>query len=298
MKRHIIVIGGPTATGKTALSVAVAKVIGGEIVSADSMQIYRRMNVGTAKVMPDEMEGITHHLIDVVEPNEPFSVAQYQQMALCAIDDICKRGKTPIIVGGTGLYVNSILFPMQFREFDPTVRQKVQEMYAQHGAQYMYDLLLSREPHTAKRLFPNDVKRVSRALELSFEGLSHSSGDLKEEPRFDYDMYVLSGDRAGIYARIDKRVDRMMDMGLLAEVKGLLAEGVSPTAQSFQAIAYKEMCLYLEGSLTLDETIALIKKRSRNYAKRQITWFKQYTDAVWLDYADHDNVKRILNDER
>ena len=298
MKGRVIVIGGPTATGKTALSVSVAKALGGEIVSADSMQIYRRMDIGTAKASIEEQGGIPHYMLDVVEPSEPYSVAEYQRDASEHIDDILSRGKTPIIVGGTGLYINSVLYPMTFKQYDPALRDEIADMYRVHGNDYMYALLSEKDPTAASKLFPNDVKRVGRALELALSGEAHNRDDLAKEPLYDYRMYVLSGDRQQIYERINRRVDRMLADGLVDEVKGLLEEGVPSSAQSFQAIAYKETAEYLRGERSYTDTVELIKKRSRNYAKRQLTWFRQYPNAVWLDYRDVDaNIQRVIDND-
>lgn len=298
MKGRIIVIGGPTATGKTALSVAAAKALDGEVVSADSMQIYRRMDIGTAKVTPEEMQGVPHYMIDVVEPDAPFSVAEYQRMASACVDDILSRGKTPILVGGTGLYINSLLYPMTFREYNPQIRAQIEAMYAEKGNEYMYELLRQKAPERAAKLFPNDVKRVGRALELALNGEEHSLGDVHKEPRYDYRMFVLSGDRADLYERINLRVDVMEAKGLVDEVIALLASGVPYSAQSFQAIAYKEMAEYLRGENSYSGTIELIKKRSRNYAKRQLTWFRQYENAVWLDYKEfNSNLNKVIEND-
>lgn len=298
MKGRVIVIGGPTATGKTALGVSVAKAVGGEIVSADSMQIYRRMDIGTAKATMSERGGVPHYMLDVVEPDQAFSVAEYQRMATGYVDEILARGKTPIIVGGTGLYINSLLYPMEFRAFDPELRSQIADMYGRYGNDYMHALLAEKVPSAAAKLYPNDVKRVGRALELAMGGTAHSEGDMSREPRYDYRMYVISGDRQKIYERINKRVDLMLVCGLIAEVKDLLDSGVPSTAQSFQAIAYKETAEYLRGERSYEDTIELIKKRSRNYAKRQLTWFRQYDKAVWLDYQDSaTNVQKVIDNE-
>ena len=297
MKGRVIVIGGPTATGKTALSVQVAKTIGGEIVSADSMQIYRRMDIGTAKATIEERQGVPHYMLDIVEPQNSFSVAEYQRMATEIVDGIVARGKTPIIVGGTGLYINAVLYPMTFKQYDPKLRVQIAELYRQKGNDYMYALLQEKDPTAAARLFPNDVKRVGRALELALSGEAHNEDDLNKEPLYDYRMYVLSGDRQAIYERINRRVDIMLTDGLIDEVKGLLNEGVPYTSQSFQAIAYKETAEFLRGERDYNDTVDLIKKRSRNYAKRQLTWFRQYDRAKWLDYSDQSNADKVINDD-
>lgn len=295
MKPQLIIIGGPTATGKTALSVQVAKRLDGEIVSCDSMQIYRRMDIGTAKVMPIEMQGVPHHLIDIVDPQDSYSVAQYQEDAKRVVNDILARGKVPIIVGGTGLYINAILYPMTFHAYSQAVRDDIQADYERYGNQAMYDRLVNLAPQMAEKLSPNDVKRVSRCLELVALGAEHNTKDLSKPPQYPHHLYVLSGDRAELYDRINRRVDIMMSEGLVQEVKELLSSGVSRQAQSFQAIAYKEMAMHLLDNMPLGEAVELIKKRSRNYAKRQLTWFRQYEQAQWLDYHQN-NVNQIVEE--
>ena len=294
MMPRLIVIAGPTAVGKTALGVSVCQTLDGEVVSCDSMQIYRGMNVGTAKVSTTEMQGIPHHLLDIVNPTDTYSVAQYQQDALRVIQDIIGRGKVPVMVGGTGLYINAVLYPMTFLDFDPEIRLRIQHDYQLLGAQAMYDRLTLLSPEMAAKLSPNDVKRVSRALELVAIGKAHHTQDM-QQPRFDVALYVLSIDRAVLYNRIDRRVDEMINNGLLKEVQDLLSQGVSPQSQAFQAIAYKEFAAYLQKEIGYEEAVQLIKKRSRNYAKRQLTWLRQYPFARWLD-ATQDNTKRIVED--
>lgn len=294
MAGKIIVITGPTATGKSALATKVAKQIGGEIVSCDSMQIYRGMDIGTAKVTTAEMGGVPHHMIDVVSPNESYSVARYQEDAIKVIEDIISRGKAPILVGGTGLYIDAVLYPMQFREFDPAIRQQVQILLETHGKQALYDKLVELNPTVAARLSVNDVKRVGRALEIALAGETHSTDDLSKTPRYDAQFYVMAGDRKELYDRIDKRVEHMFDEGLVGEVKGLLEKGISPACQAFQAIAYKELFQHFDGQISLDEAVKLIQKRSRNYAKRQLTWMRRYP-AVWLDYHDENVDLVVLN---
>ena len=294
-KNRLIIIAGPTAVGKTGLGVRVAKRLNGEIVSCDSMQIYRGMNVGTAKATVREMDGVPHHLLSFVDPNSAYSVAQYQQDALSVIEDIRSRGKVPILVGGTGLYIHAVLFPMTFRDYDPDVRDGLEREYDLLGKDAMYARLVALSPQMAAKLSPNDRKRVIRALELATIGAQHNTDDLTREARFSYSLYVLSIDRAVLYARIDKRVDEMLSSGLLDEVKGLLDSGVDPAGQSFQAIAYKELAAYFAGQMSLDAAVDLIKKRSRNYAKRQLTWFRTSPAAQWLD-ATVDQTDRIVAD--
>ena len=293
MRKPIIVITGPTACGKTALSVRVAKALDGEIICTDSMQIYRGMDIGTAKVRPEEMEGIPHHLVDFVPPESAYSVAEFQRDARAVIEEIYARGKVSILVGGTGLYINAVLYPMTFKEYDPSIRAEIEEEFRIYGREYMYEKLLALAPEMAAKLSVNDVKRVTRALELVAAGESHNREDIDKEPLYPHLLFVLHDNRAKLYERINERVDVMMKEGLLAEVKGLLDAGVPADAQSFQAIAYKELAAYFAGKYTLEEAVELIKKRSRNYAKRQLTWFRGCHNARWI-LRGEDNLEEIL----
>lgn len=287
--RKLIVITGCTATGKTSLSVELAKRINGEIVSADSMQIYTGMDVGTAKVTDDEMCGIPHHMIDIVEPNSRFTVAEYQEMALEIIDDIFSRGKVPIIVGGTGLYINSLIYKMTFSEYDVELKNRIREMSERVSKQELWDYLYSLDPNRANELSVNDVKRVSRAIEIALSD-SKANEDETKIKRFDSRIFILNGDRADIYDRINKRVDIMLENGLIDEVKGLLDSGIDRNSQAIQGIGYKEITEYLDDLCTLDQSVELVKRKSRNYAKRQLTWFKRYyPEAIYLDYDTKEN---------
>lgn len=282
--RKLIVITGCTATGKTSLSVELAKLINGEIVSADSMQIYTGMDVGTAKVTDDEMCGIPHHMIDIVEPNSRFTVAEYQEMALKKIDEIFARGKVPIIVGGTGLYINSLIYKMTFSEYDVELKNRVRDMSERVSKQELWNYLYSLDPDRANELSVNDVKRVSRAIEIALSN-SKANEDETKIKRVDSRIFILNGDRADIYDRINKRVDIMLENGLIDEVKGLLDSGIDRNSQAIQGIGYKEITEYLDGLCTLDQSVELVKRKSRNYAKRQLTWFKRYyPEAIYLNY--------------
>lgn len=282
--RKLIVITGCTATGKTSLSVDLAKRINGEIISADSMQIYKGMNVGTAKVTNEEMCGVLHHMIDIVEPNSRFTVAEYQAMALEIIEDIYSRGKVPIIVGGTGLYINSIIYKMTFSDYDVELKNKVREMSERMTKQELWDYLYSLNTNRANELSVNDVKRVSRAIEIALSNTKASEDETKIK-RFDSRIFILNGDRADIYERINKRVDIMLENGLINEVSTLLNSGIDRNSQAIQGIGYKEVTEYLDGLCSLEESVELVKRKSRNYAKRQLTWFKRYyPEAIYLDY--------------
>ena len=279
--KPLLIIGGATGTGKSALAVAVARRLHGEIVSADSMQIYRGLDIGTAKITKDAMCGIPHHMIDIVDPTETFSAADYKMRAGKAIEEIAARGNLPILCGGTGLYINAILYDMSFSgEYDVKLRESLQKEAREIGKQAMHDKLAVLDPNAAARLHVNDEKRVLRAIEKALTG-GRSEDDLVAA-KYPYKFYVTEVPREQMYQRINERVDEMMASGLREEVAGLLSHGIGYDKQCMQAIAYKEWALQADG---LDETsiVELIKKNTRNYAKRQGTWFRQYDDAVRVD---------------
>lgn len=286
-KIPILILTGPTAVGKTALSIELAKVLGGEIISADSMQIYRKMDIGSAKISQEEMDSVVHHMIDVVDPDEDFSVADFHDMASQIISDIHKRGKLAIVTGGTGLYLNSLVYDMDFggTNSDPSIRKELEEVLNDKGKDYLYSLLQDLSPDSAKRIHPNNTKRVIRAIEVYKTGgdMGDFSNDLKYNPKFDAKIIVLNRDRSILYDRINQRVDMMFDMGLLDEVKGLHQMGYTSQMQSMKGIGYKEVLEYFDGKMTLEESIDILKQGTRRYAKRQITWFKRYENALWLD---------------
>lgn len=295
--KKLIVITGCTATGKTSLSVELAKRLNGEIISADSMQIYQGMDIGTAKVSLEEACGIPHHMIDIVNPNIRFTVAEYQEMALKIIDDIYSRGKTPIIVGGTGLYINSLIYKMTFSDYDVDLKNRIRELSERVSKQELWDYLYSLDKDRANELSVNDVKRVSRAIEIALSNTKATEDETKIR-RFDSMIYILNGDRADIYDRINSRVDIMIENGLIGEVMCLLNSGIERDSQAIQGIGYKEITEYLDGNCTLNEAIELVKRKSRNYAKRQLTWFKRYyPDATYLDCKNKEqNIQQIIND--
>lgn len=295
--RKLIVITGCTATGKTSLSVELAKRLNGEIISADSMQIYQGMDIGTAKVTSEESSGIPHHMIDIVHPNTRFTVAEYQEMALKIIDDIYSRGKTPIIVGGTGLYINSLIYKMTFSDYDVELKNRIREMSESVSKQELWNYLYSLDKNRANELSVNDVKRVSRAIEIALSNTKAIEDETKIR-RFDSRIYILNGDRSDIYDRINLRVDIMIKNNLIGEVMWLLNEGIKRDSQAIQGIGYKEITDYLDGNCTLIEAIELVKRKSRNYAKRQLTWFKRYyPDATYLDYKNKEqNIQQIIED--
>lgn len=286
-KIPILILTGPTAVGKTALSIELAKILGGEIISADSMQIYRKMDIGSAKISQEEMDSVVHHMIDVVDPDEDFSVADFHDMASQIISDIHKRGKLAIVTGGTGLYLNSLVYDMDFggTNSDPSIRKDLEEILNDKGKDYLYRLLQDLSPEAAKRIHPNNTKRVIRGIEVYKTGgdMGDFSNDLKYNPKFDAKIIVLNRDRSILYDRINQRVDMMFDMGLLDEVKGLHQMGYTSQMQSMKGIGYKEVLEYFDGKMTLEESIDILKQGTRRYAKRQITWFKRYENALWLD---------------
>ncbi len=284
IKDKILIICGPTASGKTALSVEIAKRINGEIISADSMYIYKGLNVGTAKPTVEERCNIPHYLIDVIEFNEKFTVSDYRELAKNSISDVISRGKTPIIVGGTGFYINSILYNLSYGNGvgDEKVRQKYKDIAEKKGNQYVYDLLLEVDEESAKKLHPNDVKRVIRALEIYESGIKKSQLNDQMIPEYDYLAFCIDFDRQTLYKRIDKRVDLMIKQGLINEVKSLIEKGASLNNQCMQAIGYKEIYEYLTFNLSLDETVQKIKTNTRHYAKRQITFFKKMPNLEYL----------------
>lgn len=288
-KPNIIIIAGPTASGKTKIGIELAKVLNGEVVSADSMQIYRYMDIGTAKPSLEEMEGIKHHLIDIVNPDEEFSVALFRKYADYAINEIINKGKVPIIVGGTGLYINSLTYSLNFTESPPDkeYREYLTNLAQKYGPNYLHDMLKEIDIEAAKNIHPNNVKRVIRALEVyknTGKKISEYQAETKlNEPDYNFAYIALDMPRDVLYDRINKRVDLMFKKGLLEEVKMLIKMGYNKNLQSMQAIGYKEVFDFLEGKLSLEDTIELIKQNTRRYAKRQLTWFRKDKRIYWVD---------------
>ncbi|MEG1460918.1 MAG: tRNA (adenosine(37)-N6)-dimethylallyltransferase MiaA [Oscillospiraceae bacterium] len=289
----IAVITGPTATGKTALGVLLAKAFNGEVVSADSMQLYRRMSIGTAKPTFDEMQGVPHHMLDVANPEESFSVARYVHEADACVRDILNRGRLPIIVGGTGLYIDSLVLGRDFAgpEIDEALRQSLSEKYDALGGEALLEELRKCDPQRAEKLFPADKKRILRALEVFYSTgktiTEHDAETQKIPPKYDAATLALSFEnREKLYARIDARVDKMLEAGLFSEVRQLLDSGIPESATALQAIGYKEAALALKGEISTDEATALIKQESRRYAKRQLTWLRRKSDIGWIYWKD------------
>ena len=300
----IICIAGPTASGKTSLAVELAKELNGEVVSCDSMQVYRRMDIGTAKPTQEEMQGIVHHMIDVAEPEEDFSVSRYCRLASPIVDDIVARGKTAVIAGGTGLYMDSLIRGNAFAPFPATgVREKLEAQADAEGMETMLNWLRSVDPESAARLHPSDRKRIIRALEVYLEtGESITEHNRKTQeipPKYTPLWLGLDfADRAELYHRIDLRVDILLEMGLISEIRNLLASGIPPKATAMQAIGYKEFVNVLAGYGTIEEAAEEVKKSSRHYAKRQLTWFKRNKNIHWLTRKDGMGAEEIMAQAR
>ena len=302
MKKQVIVVCGPTATGKTALGIELALRYGGEIVSADSMQVYRRMDIGTAKASAEERARVPHHMLDVCEPWEDYSVSRYVQEAAAVCDGLLAEGKLPVIVGGTGLYIDSLLSGRDFAARDAGdegLRAALSADYDRLGGQAMLETLRAFDPERAARLHPGDKRRIVRAIEIyRLTGKTITQHDAETRalpPRYEALTLALSfADRADLYARIDRRVEQMVAAGLFEEVEGLLGEGLSPACTAMQAIGYKEAAQALRGEMTREEAVALIQMNSRRYAKRQLTWFSRNPDARWIRWEKEPDLTQAL----
>lgn len=292
MKQPLIILTGPTASGKTALSVALARRIGGEIISADSMQVYRHMDVGSAKVTREEMDGIPHHLIDVLEPEEAFNVTRFQEMAKAAVEEIRKNGHIPIVAGGTGFYIQALLYDIDFTENDGDMayRHELEQTAAAQGPGVLHRLLREVDEPSANAIHENNVKRVIRALEFYKKTgtriSDHNEVERKKESPYSFAYYVLTMDRERLYERIDMRVDRMIEDGLVDEVKRLRAMGCTRDMVSMQGLGYKEILDFLNGEMSLEEAVYVIKRDTRHFAKRQLTWFKRERDVSWINQEE------------
>lgn len=298
MKKKLIVIAGPTACGKTEVSVKLAKLADGEIISADSMQIYKYMNIGTAKITPDETRGVPHYMIDELEPDEEFSVAVFQKKASAYAEEIYKKGKLPLLVGGTGFYINAFIYGNDFsiEKEDKTVREELQKMYLKKGGGFLYDMLEKVDKKSAENIHPNNVKKVMRALEFYKQTgkkiSEHNTEEKKREPIYDASIYILNTDREQLYRCIDRRVDIMLENGLLKEVKALL-DRYDPSLTSMQGLGYKEFVPYFKGSRSLEESVEILKRDTRHFAKRQLTWFRHQCDGTWIntdEFASADDI--------
>ena len=290
----VIVIAGPTASGKTDLAIELALRINGEIISADSMQIYREMNIGTAKPTMEERKGIPHHMLDIVDPDEEFSVAQFQQGAKKCIKDILSRGKVPIVAGGTGLYINAVVNNITFSETitDWNYRNQLQNIAREQGPEALHTLLQEVDPISAENIHPNNVKRVIRALEVyetTGKPISqHQLESRQKKPEYDYKIFGIEVERDVLYRRIESRADKMLEMGLYEEVENILKKGYSPDLVSLQGIGYKEIIMAILGKCTLEEAVDKIKLNTRHLAKRQMTWFRKTENLKWMKTAEMD----------
>ena len=310
-KKPLIILTGPTAVGKTELSIKLAKAVNGEIISADSMQVYRHMDIGTAKIMPEEMDGVPHHLIDILEPTKDFNVFLFQKYAKVAMNGIYGRGKIPIIVGGTGFYIQSVLYDIEFDEntndnniidrnideisidesktnnADDSYRNELTKYYEENGALKLHELLKDVDPESYNNIHENNVKRVIRALEFYKENgypiSEHNKEQRAKESPYNFAYFVLNQDRSILYDRIEKRIDIMINDGLLDEVRNLADQGCTPDMVSMQGLGYKEIIPYLNGECSLEDAIYILKRDTRHFAKRQLTWFRRERDVIWVD---------------
>lgn len=300
-KKPLIILTGPTSVGKTALSIALAKAVGGEIISADSMQVYKHMDIGTAKIRPEEMGGVPHHLIDELEPDEEFNVVKFQQLAKHYMEHIYSRNKFPILVGGTGFYIQAVLYDIDFteNETDTTYRSYLEQLLTEEGAEYLHAMLAKEDPESANAIHPNNAKRVIRALEylkLTGDKISeHNEEQRKKESPYHFCYFVLNKDRAKLYETINMRIDQMLDDGLIEEVKSLAAMGYTRDLVSMQGLGYKEILAYLDGETTLEEAVEILKRDTRHFAKRQLTWFKREKDVIWVDKDQFQAEDELLN---
>lgn len=297
MKKPLIILTGPTAVGKTDLSIDLAKAIGGEIISADSMQVYQNMDIGSAKITKKEMDGVPHYLIDEISPFEEFHVVKFQEMAKRALDEIYGRGKIPILAGGTGFYIQALLYDIDFteNEREETLRKELYEEAKQYGAEYLHGKLKEVDPEAAEKIHPNNMKRVIRGIEfhrLTGKKISqHNEEESRKESPFHYLYFVLNTDRSILYDRINQRVDRMIEAGLLEEVRKLKGMGCNADMVSMKGLGYKEILSYLEGETTLEEAVEILKRDTRHFAKRQLTWFQRERDVSWIFLPDFQNEK-------
>lgn len=298
-KQPLIILTGPTAVGKTVLSVELAKRIGGEIISADSMQVYRYMDIGSAKIKPEEMQGIPHHLIDVLMPEEEFNVFRFQEMAKAAMEGIYERGHIPIIAGGTGFYIQALLYDIAFHEEEGAseIRTRLEKEAESLGNDVLFERLKKVDPESAEIIHPNNTKRLIRALEyyeLNGSKISdHNRTEREKQSPYEFCYFVLNDDREKLYGRIEQRVDEMLKEGLLDEVKRLQSMGYHKEMVSMQGLGYKEILSYLNGECSLEDAVYLIKRDTRHFAKRQLTWFRREKDVIWVDKQEfnYDNEK-------
>jgi len=301
--KPLIIIAGPTAVGKSDAAVELALRIGGEVVSADSVQVYRGMDIGSAKITKEEMRGVPHHLIDILDPSEDFNIKLFQKLAKEAIDSILDRGKIPILCGGTGFYIQSVLYDIEFteEETDMRYRRELERLAEEKGTGVLYEMLREADPKSCENIHEKNVKRVIRALEYHHEtGMpisEHNEEQRRRPAAFDHRFFVITDERETLYARIDARVDRMMDLGLVEEVRRLMEAGIARTYTAMQALGYKEIYDALNGAFTMEEAVYRIKRDTRHFAKRQLTWFKREKDVIWLDRSNYKDAAKEIADE-
>lgn len=299
--RPLIILTGPTSVGKTKLSIELAKAVNGEIISADSMQVYKTMDIGTAKIRPEEMEGVKHYLIDEFTPEEDFNVVKFQTLAKNYMEEIYNKGKIPLIVGGTGFYIQSILKDVDFtqNEQEDNYREELENLAKEHGAAYLHNKLREVDSESAEAIHENNVKKVIRALEYyqqtGFKISEHNKEQSQKPSPYNYVYFVLNDDRDKLYANIERRIDLMMEEGLLKEVKDLKDKGYAKDLVSMQGLGYKEILAYFDGECSLEEAIYVLKRDTRHFAKRQITWFKREDQVTWINKPEFDyNTAKIL----
>ena len=300
-KTPLLIVAGPTATGKSDSAVELALRMNGEVISADSMQVYRGMDIGSAKVTVGEMRGVPHHLIDCADPSENWNVVRFQKEARRAVQDIASRGRLPILCGGTGFYIQALLYDIDFTQMEENtpLRDRLSALAAEKGPEAVHALLLEKDPASAAAIHPNNLKRVIRAIEFMEESggsiAAHNSQQRERESAYRSVFFVLTMDRARLYERIDRRVDIMMERGLVDEVAGLRAMGIQRDSTSMQGIGYKQIYGYLDGEYDLEEAVRLIKRDTRHFAKRQLTWFKREKDVIWTDLDRFGNRQQMWN---
>ena len=301
--KPLVILAGPTAVGKTELSIRLAKRINGAIISADSMQVYKYMDIGSAKIMPDEMEGVKHYLIDELDPSDEFNVVRFQQMAKDALKEIYANGQIPIVAGGTGFYIQALLYDIDFthQDSDEAFRKEMADYAAEYGTEALHEKLKEIDPVSYKTIHANNTKRVIRALEyyrMTGQPISaHNEQEHQKVSPYNFAYFVLTDDRKHLYDRIDYRVDLMMKKGLVDEVKNLYDMGYHKDMVSMQGLGYKELLSYLDGECSLEEAVYIIKRETRHFAKRQLTWFRRERDVIWLDKSAYQyNDQRILTD--
>ena len=300
MKKPLIILTGPTAVGKTDLSIKLAKAVNGEIISADSMQVYKKMDIGTAKIMPEEMDGIPHYLIDVLDPKEDFHVVLFQKLAKEAMEEIYAKGKIPIITGGTGFYIQALLYDIAFdnNDGDMAYREELEELAKEKGAEYLHNMLAEIDEEAAKSIHANNIKRVIRAIEFHKQTgrkiSEHNEEERQKVSPYNFVYFVLNNDRQVLYERIEKRVDIMLEQGLVAEVEALYKEGYDSNLVSMLGLGYKEILAYLKGECTLEEAVYILKRDTRHFAKRQLTWFKREKEITWVNKNEFTSEEEIL----